>query len=197
MAIDDLLRHLEQRAEESAARIVAEAEREAEEIADRAAGDRDRRRRAALARLDAELASERRRALARVEREARRLVLVARAGVVERILGLAAARLEHLSFDRYRERLPALVRETLAYLEDTPSTIHCPEEARPEIADLLGGVTEVSIDVAPNAAAGVLGRSADGKVTVDDTLVARLRRDQAELAIALAAELDGSPDVAR
>jgi len=197
MAIDDLLRHLEQEAEESAARIVAEAEREAGEIAERSAGDRDRRRRAALARLDADLASESRRALARVEREARRLVLIARAGVVDRILERAAARLEHLSFDRYRERLPALVAETLVYLEDSPSTILCPQEALRETAELLAGVAGVAITVAADAAAGVIGRSVDGKVTVDDTLVARLHRDRAELAIALTVELDGSPDVAR
>ncbi|MGE0552166.1 MAG: V-type ATP synthase subunit E family protein [Gemmatimonadales bacterium] len=197
MAIDDLLRHLEREAEERAAGILAEAEREARDAADRAALDRERRRRAALARLDAELASEIRRGLARVEREARRRALVARSGVVDRIIELAAMRLEELPVARYRERLASLVAETLAYLEHTPTRLLCREDARQAVVALVDRTAGATIDPAPGAAAGLIGCSMDGRVTVDNTLVARLRRDKAELAIALTAKLDRSPDVAR
>ncbi|MEZ4588033.1 MAG: V-type ATP synthase subunit E family protein [Gemmatimonadales bacterium] len=196
MAIDDLLRHLEREAEERAAGILAEAEREAQEAADRAALERERRRRAALARLDAELASETRRGLARVEREARRRALVARSGVIDRVVELAATRLEELPFASYRERLPALVSETLGYLERTPTRLFCRDDARQAVAALID-TADVEIDPAPDTPAGLMGRSIDGKATVDNTLVARLRRDRAELAIALAAKLDRSRDVAR
>ena len=41
-----------------------------------------------------------------------------------------------------------------------------------------------------DAAAGILGQSADASVAVDNTLPAMLRRRQAELAIALADRLE-------
>jgi len=189
-SLDALLVSLEQDAQGEAARLIAAAEQRARTIQAGALAERDRRRAEVLARVEAEGHRAVACATAAAARRFRDMRLRERAAVLERIFAEAAQELRIALLERYRQLLPRLLRDTTRYLEGTPAVLIC----RPEIGPLIeaGLPAELALTVEPSteAAAGLLGRSADGLVVVDNTLPALLRRRQAELTIALVARLE-------
>lgn len=189
-SLDALLVSLEQDAQGEAARLIAAAEQRARTIQAGALAERDRRRAEVLARVEAEGHRAVACATAAAARRFRDMRLRERAAVLERIFAEAAQELRIALLERYRKLLPRLLRDTTRYLEGTPAVLIC----RPEIGPLIeaGLPAELALTVEPSteAAAGLLGRSADGLVVVDNTLPALLRRRQAELTIALVARLE-------
>jgi len=189
-SLDALLVSLEHDAQGEAARLIAAAEQRARTIQAGALAERDRRRAEVLARVEAEGHRAVACATAAAARRFRDMRLRERAAVLERIFAEAAQELRIALLERYRQLLPRLLRDTTRYLEGTPAVLIC----RPEIGPLIeaGLPAELALTVEPSteAAAGLLGRSADGLVVVDNTLPALLRRRQAELTIALVARLE-------
>ena len=189
-SLDALLVSLEHDAQGEAARLIAAAEQRARTIQAGALAERDRRRAEVLARVEGEGHRAVACATAAAARRFRDMRLRERAAVLERIFAEAAQELRIALLERYRKLLPRLLRDTTRYLEGTPAVLIC----RPEIGPLIeaGLPAELALTVEPSteAAAGLLGRSADGLVVVDNTLPALLRRRQAELTIALVARLE-------
>jgi vacuolar-type H+-ATPase subunit E/Vma4 len=189
-SLDALLDALERDAAAEAARLVSQAEQQAGEIRARAVAEQTRRRAEAIGRIEAEGRREVARAAATASRRFLESRLRERARVLEQIFGEAAVELGAASPDRYRALLPGMLQETLRFLAGTPAVLTCRPEIAAEVEAALPGDSGVTVYASRDAAAGILGQSAEGGVVVDDTLPALLRRRQAELAIALAVRLE-------
>jgi vacuolar-type H+-ATPase subunit E/Vma4 len=190
-SLDALLDTLERDAAGEAARLISRAEQEAGEIHARAEAEQHRRRAEATGRIEAEGRREVARAAAAASRRFLESRLRERARVLDRIFSEAAVELGAASPDRYRALLPGLIDETLRFLAGAPAVLTCRPEIAAEVEGALPGESWVTAHASSDAAAGILGQSADGSVVVDETLPALLRRRQAELAIALAVRLEG------
>jgi len=190
VSIDALLLHLEEDAARESARLRHEAERRAADMVARAEAEAARKRALHLERT-AELqrtAGERQVATARAVARAR--FLAVRAGVLDQVFERGAARLQALPVALYAAGAGALALEAVRYLEGGPAVLLSPADAVSATAAAVLGVPEVVVESA-DVAAGVTGRSADGRVTVDNTLVAILARRRADLAIDLCARIEG------
>ena len=189
-SLEALLDTLERDAAGEAARLIAQAEQEAGEIHARAETELRRRRAEVTERIEAEARREVARAAAAASRRFLESRLRERARVLDRIFSEAAAELGTAAPDRYRALLPGLIGGTLRFLAGAPAVVTCRPEIAAEVEASLPGESRVTAHPSRDAAAGILGQSADGSVAVDNTLPAMLRRRQAELAIALAERLE-------
>jgi vacuolar-type H+-ATPase subunit E/Vma4 len=191
VALDVLLDALERdaRAEAGERRRVAQAEAEA--VIARAAAEVDRRRGLAMAELCDRRRVEVTREAAATARALTARVLEARAALLERIFAEAGERLRRLPFSRWRERLPDLARETSVFLAGSDADLICDAEAGAELGPLIAGMPGLRVVIAPDAAPGLLGRTRDGRVLVDNTWPARLERNREALAIRLLQLLEG------
>ncbi|HMU62251.1 MAG TPA: V-type ATP synthase subunit E family protein, partial [Gemmatimonadales bacterium] len=133
-------------------------------------------------------AGERQVATARAEARAR--FLAVRADVLDQVFELGTARLKALPITQYAAGAGPLALEAVRYLEGNRAVLLSPADAVSATAAAVLGVPDVVVESA-DVAAGVTGRSADGRVTVDNTLVAILARRRADLAIDLCARIEG------
>ncbi len=191
MSIDALLLHLEEDATREAARIRAAADSAAAEIVARAEADAGRRRALHLERVAADRRSAGERQVAAARATARDQFLRVRAGLLDRVFARAAALLDATPADRYAASVSGLAGDAARYLEGGAAVLECPEDAATALRQALRGMPDVTVRAAP-VPAGVTGRSADGRVVVDNSLSALLARQHAELAIGLAARIEGS-----
>jgi vacuolar-type H+-ATPase subunit E/Vma4 len=189
-SLDALLDTLERDAAGEAARLISRAEQEAGEIHARAETEQHRRRAEVTGRIEAEGRRQVARAAAAASRRFLESRLRERARVLDRIFSEASLELGTAGPDRYRALLPGLIGETLRFLAGAPAVVTCRPEIAAEVEAALPGESGVTARASSDAAAGILGQSADGSVVVDDTLPAMLRRREAELAIALAVRLE-------
>ena len=193
MSIEALLLQLEREAEGESARIRGEAEDRATRILQRAEADAGRRRALHLEHAAARLRVAGERQVAASRARAREEFLVARAAVLERVFGLATEALERLPVVRYADSVGALAADTLRFLERDAAVLSLPPEAVP-VATTAPGLGEGRTIEPAEMPAGVVGRSADGRVTVDNTLAAILRRSQPDLAGRVADRIEEGDD---
>lgn len=190
MAVDALLAALERDADREVSRRRTEARERAGTIIARAAAAADLRRAAMRERLSLARRAEVARHAAEATRDLKGRVLRARAELLERVFGRAAERLARIDPARWLERVPLLVEQTLRYLDPGRAVVVCRPEALEPVRAALG-TREAKIEVREDAAAGLLGRTADGTVLVDNTLMARLERLRPDLAIRLLVRIEG------
>lgn len=182
--LDPLLEELERAASrELAARreaACAEAERIRQATAVRAA----ERRAQALRECEARVRVEHEGALAEARRAAQARLLDARWGLVDRVLTAALAELPALAERAASDAvLVERTKEVLSYLGDAPAVLHAAPALATRVQHVLAGRDAVRVETDPGALTGLRAVSADGRVVVDDTLEARLRRMRAALAI--------------
>jgi len=193
MGIDALLLHLQEDAELEASRISREAEERSAGIAARAGAETDRRRAMHLERLALGRRQAIERKVAGARAEARARYLSAREALLERVFAMASASLERMPAARYAASVPRLIAEAARFLEGGPAVLRCPPDALAATEEATRGLPDLAVEPA-DLPAGVVARSADGRVTVDNTLRAILDRRRAALAIGLAARIEGGPD---
>lgn len=191
MSIDALLLHLEEDATREAARIRSAAAAAAAEIVARAEADAGRRRALHLERVAADRRSAGERQVAAARATARDQFLRVRAALLDRVFARAAVLLDATPAERYAAHVGALARDAARYLEGAPAVLECPEDAATALVQAVHGLADVTVRAAP-VSAGVTGKSADGRVVVDNSLRALLARRRAELAIDLSARIEGS-----
>ncbi|HEY9384379.1 MAG TPA: V-type ATP synthase subunit E [Gemmatimonadales bacterium] len=190
MSIDALLERLAREGDAEAAELISAAQQQAHELLGRADSETERRRAEALDRLQQ---AERRAVEAETAAAARRYreaQMVERAQLLDRIFAEAERELRSVGSDAYQPQLPALLRATLRFLEATPAVMLCRPELAAPLERLCAEHAGVTVRAVADAAPGVLGESADGAVLVDNTLPALLQRCRADLAIAVAAQLE-------
>lgn len=191
MSIEALLLHLEEDAQREAARLQAAAGASAAEIVGRAEAEVARLRALHLERTTSERRSASQRQVAAARAEAREQFLRARAAVLDRVFERASAQLEATAAARYAGSVPHLARDAARYLEGGPARLRCPPDAAPALNEAVRGLPDIMVEPAA-VPAGVMGVSTDGRVLVDNSLAALLARRRADLAIVLAARIEGS-----
>lgn len=181
MSIEALLLQLEREADREAARMRGEAEERAARILDRADADARRRRTLHLEQAAGRLRADSERRVAASRAGAREEFLEARGAVLARVFDLATEALERMPVSRYADGLGPLATDALRFLERDAAVLQVPPEAVPVARAAIGGHAGSTIEAA-EMPAGVVARSVDGRVTVDNTLAAILRRSQPDLA---------------
>lgn len=189
VTVTDLLATVTAEAEVEAAAVEERAAARAREIMARAAAEADRRRALFLEQRESEHRDAIDRELALRRREQRENALAARARILEQVFQTARRALEGAGVGRYSAALQSLGENTVQYLEGRQAALECPPEAAPSLRAQLGDRAGITIEPREDARPGILGRSADGEVTVDNTLVSRLDRMRPDLAIGLARKL--------
>ena len=191
MGIDALLLHLEQDAGREVARLRSAAEEGAAAIAARAEADAARRRALHLERVTAELGAAGERQVAGARARVREQLLQVRTALLDRVFDRASALLGGMAASGYAPIIGHLARDAARYLEVEPAVLQCPADAAAALADAVSNLANLTVQSA-GVPAGVTGRSADGRVVVDNSLPALLSRRRAELAIGLVARIEGS-----
>jgi vacuolar-type H+-ATPase subunit E/Vma4 len=191
MGIDALLLHLEQDAGREVARLRSAAEEGAAAIAARAEADAARRRALHLERVTAELGAAGERQVAGARARVREQLLQVRTALLDRVFDRASALLGGMAASGYAPIIGHLARDAARYLEEEPTVLQCPADAAAALADAVPDLPNLTVQSA-GIPAGVTGRSADGRVVVDNSLPALLSRRRAELAIGLVARIEGS-----
>ncbi len=191
MGIDALLLHLEQDAGREVARLRSVAQEGAAAIAARAEADAARRRALHLDRVTAELRTAGERQVASARARAREQLLQVRTTLLDRVFDRALGLLGGMVASGYAPIIGRLARDAARYLEGEPAVLQCPPDAVAALAEVVPELPNLTVQPT-GVVAGVTGRSADGRVVVDNSLPALLSRNRAELAIELAARIEGS-----
>ncbi len=181
-----LLEQLGREAHAAIAEREAQARAEAAHIRDTAAAQRERRRATTLAEHERTLARQREDARARVAQSTVHDVLTARAAFLTRLFDEAARRLDSLaSAPDLAARLTPLFVEALPFLAEDDARARCRPAVRTAVHDALAAAGRADMPIEDDDAVptGAMFENGTGTVRVDATLVARLRRMRATLAI--------------
>jgi vacuolar-type H+-ATPase subunit E/Vma4 len=193
MSLDALLATLTRETDDRIATLLADARNEAESLVAGAEAARIRGRNALLAERGAALRTEAESEVSRVRREARAEVLAARADAVERVFARARERLAACGDD------PGWLGATLGDLDAAlacvagAKVVRCRPAHAPELGRRLKGRADVTLEPDPGVGTGFVVTAADGSVTVDATLAARLEGERARLAIVAVRLIEAEP----
>lgn len=190
MGVEAMLRLIERESTEEAIRLAADAEARARSIVEKAEASVAASVEAAVERAEPALRAEEVHAVnaARLRLLERRAALAAeRVGVV---FDAAAARLAALADgsdgERWRRAVGALARESLAGM-DADACVLIRQRDAAAVADAAAGAgARVEPLDGPDAPAGLVVRSGDGRLEVDATLPVRLERARVRLAESVA-----------
>jgi vacuolar-type H+-ATPase subunit E/Vma4 len=188
VALDDLLTRLRRQAEDQATALVDAGRHAAEEIAEQAgaaaAAVRAERRRALEAGLQAEAAV----AIEAARSDAALRLLQARRQTIDAILARLERLLPETAADpRYLASAAEEFDRALDVLDGRPAVV----SASTALAERVLARASASVEIrADPAVAGFRVRSTDGRIEIDATLDARLRRLTPALAIELARAMD-------
>ena len=190
MSIEALLLHLEEDAAREAARLRSAAEDGAAELLARAEMDVARHRALHLERVGAERRTAGERQVAAARAKAREQFLQVRTDLLDRVFARASALLQDTPIARYAPSVGHLARDAARYLEGEAAVLQCPADAAASLTAAVRDLPDLTVEPAC-VPAGIMGRSADGRVLVDNSLPAILARRRADLAIGLAARIEG------
>ena len=192
MAIESLLAALGEDAERAVQEIAERTRAQAQRIRADAETHVTRRCDAALAQREAGLRAATDAQRAKARREARSLVLQARNAFLDRVFGAVTPRLSGLlEAPACSGALRQLVAEAASYFSSTPAIIRC----RPALVDRLNGVVQSrGMSVAPDESVpeGIILEAVDRSLTVDNTLIGRLRWLRPALSIAIVERFEGA-----
>jgi len=193
VALDELLRTLEEESDARIAALLAQARVDAEQLRAGRAGETARRRAAALAARELELRAAAARSVEAAERAARGQVLEARAGALQRI----RRRAEQLLAERAAD--PAFLggqaqdlERALDYLGEAPAVVEAPVSLVAGLRTMLDGRARVVAQPPTADRPGLVVRADGGWLTVDATPAGRLARAWPRLTIELAARLEAA-----
>jgi vacuolar-type H+-ATPase subunit E/Vma4 len=185
LALDQLITALEEDAEKQAHTELEQARSEAHRIATHARDLIVRRRAEFLVRMENDLREETEIELVEARRRSRS---------IDRVFTAAEARLPSLLEQRaYRDALPEELRTALSYVGDEPATIACSPQLSGAIEALVAGRAGTTVLPDDSVGSGFKVVSADGYVTVDVTLDARLERLRPQLSLEVLRELETAP----
>jgi len=191
MALADLMARLECDAQSQVDAIARDADAQVraieaateEAVASLTAHHLERERSTRLAAYQVELALARREAHAR-ELEARR-------ALIERVLARARAHIPTAAASpAYAEALPGHVDDALSFLEGLEPRVRCQAAFAPALEAVIDRHPGARLVIDESVGPGVIAEAADGSVSVDNTLAARLDRACSRLAMALSRRLN-------
>jgi vacuolar-type H+-ATPase subunit E/Vma4 len=194
--VESLLRRLEREAEREVQQILEQARERAAAIL----AERDRqlalRRQEALDRREQQLAMEDDREVAAAEQLARRQLLLAQKGIVDRVLEA----MHREALERVARGEPAVVewhvhraRAALEFMPAGAVEVRCPSQLAGQLAVALAEEQRsgVSVKADPAIPVGVVVQSADGYSTVDASLGALLESERPRLTMGILKRIAG------
>lgn len=188
----DLSTELRHRAEKTAESILSAARAEAHRIASDTERHIEERRKAVLSNKEEEHRSKARARIAAERDAAMRSVLLAKTGLVDRVLHAAKALLPEAA--RRTASAAALrgeLEEALAFVgAEDDATVRCSEELAPTIREAVGGRRGVTVEGDSALGPGFVVVGAGGSVVVDRTLQTALDRLAPTLAIEIHKRLE-------
>jgi vacuolar-type H+-ATPase subunit E/Vma4 len=189
MSLEVLIQTLTHQAEQTAAEERERTTREVERILGDAKRVRDECRESARASSEAAYRAEAIARRARVQRDARRRMLMARAKLLDRVFARVSAQLP-----TYIQKVvgiaPDLVREALPFLGDEPIEVMCPPVLSNVVKQVTADRHDAVVVTDASIGTGVLVRTANGSLIVNNTLEARFHRTRDELAIAVVRQFE-------
>ncbi|HEU5041084.1 MAG TPA: V-type ATP synthase subunit E family protein [Gemmatimonadales bacterium] len=189
MALEELLRTLEDEARARVEEILGRARAEAAELRASADAALTARREAELHLREIELRAAAARELEARRRAATRRALEARAAALERVRQGAESRLAARAADpSLLPRLRADLAEALAYLGEGPAVVEAAAALHEGLRPSLNGRGQVTF--APATGGGVVLRMTDGSLVVDGSFKSRLGRAWPALAIEVARRME-------
>jgi len=186
MALDDLIARLEQDADARVQGIRRKADDEvrALQAAEARAADEEAQQR--LVGRRAALQAELRRELARARQQARAEELEARRALLGRVMARAKLLVDEVATtDAYREAVAGHCAEALSYLEGLAPVVRCPPALAAALAPVVAARADATLRPDDAMGPGLVAEAKDGSVFVDSTLLARLERLEARLAVEL------------
>lgn len=194
MSIERLVASLEQEAERDAAARLEAAHARAGAILADADAQAAARRRDFFSEREPALRREVMRRIALARRDCTTAILTVRQSVLDRVFARTAELLATPeALGDYARGSPARLEAALAYLDDRPAIVRCP----PSIADSVRAVVDrrptLALEPDPEAAPGLIVRTTDGRLVIDDALLVRLERLRPQLASIFVRRLDGQP----
>lgn len=190
MSIDALLDRLTRDAEAQAHDLVAAAEERARALEAATEAERKQRLERELAQAEANARHAVARETAVAEREHRLRRLTERARVLELVLARAEELLRDAPVASYEQALEPMLEATTRYVAG-PVRLWCPADAAPRLGELARHRGAATVMAESGTAAGIQAESEDGRVRVDNTLVARLAQRLDDLAPGLLARIEG------
>jgi vacuolar-type H+-ATPase subunit E/Vma4 len=189
----DLSTELRHRAEETAESILSAARAEADQIASDTERHIEERRKAVLSNKEEEYRSNARARIAAERDAAMRAVLLAKTGLVDRVLHGAKALLpEEARRTASGRPLRGELGEALAFVgAEDDATVRCSEELLSAICEAVGGRRGVTVESDSALGPGFMVVGAGGSVVVDRTLQTVLDRLAPTLAIEIHKRLEG------
>ncbi len=177
MALEHLIRALEEDAEGRVRRRLETARAEVDRLLAEAERERGQQRLTRLRDWEKELRREAYLELARARREGRREVLLARERMLDRVLAAAEDRLAALlEQDACRIALGERLEVAQAYMGDEPCVLRASPGLAGELRSHLAGRAGVTVVEEPDLGSGFSLEAQDGSVRVDGTLEALLAR---------------------
>lgn len=185
MALDDLLNALEHEARDEVAARLTAAKAEADAVAAEAEARVTERRAQFVATREAGLRAAAELELVAARRDGRRLVLDARAEMLQAVRQAASAKLPQVEADpRYRALLPLQLTEALRYVGGQDCVVRSSSWLQPILAAAGGRAgLRVRTEEAQVDGGGFVLEAADGSVRVDMTLDGILDRLWPEFAM--------------
>ena len=131
------------------------------------------------------------RALAEARQRARARELEARQAQIARILARSRALIPEVAQSPlYMSTLPAHVREALSFLDGLQPRVRCHTALVPVVQAAIGEHPGATVLIDETVGPGIVAEAADGSVTVDNTLAARLAGAGMRLRTELGRKLD-------
>jgi len=174
-------------AQAEASKIIEKARKQAEEIRREAEREAEKKYSEMISSYQREAEQEKQRIVANAKLKARKIVLDAREEVISEAFSEAVERLKNLPRDKYREVLLNLIKEGVEAIQGDAEVLLRKEDSRLITSTMLKELSsELGFQIKKSkerisAIGGVVVRSSDGRIEVDNTFETRLERQKDEL----------------
>ncbi len=195
MALEDILRALEDKAEVRIEAVQSDAQQRVAEISSEVERDADRTRRARLKKVEDAVRSEATAVIYSAQLKAKNELIKAQEETVDKAFSLAEQKLTELSKEeRYKKILAVLVSEALEFFDGGEVLIQVRPDDRGLVETMMAEKQQpyrVS-DTPLEASGGLLISSPGGEVVVSNTFESRLGRARDKLRLAISNTLFGA-----
>ncbi len=196
--VEKIVKKINEDAEAEASKILQDARAQAEEVKKEAEAEADEIYKEIISRYEREAEQEKQRIVANAKLKARKAVLDAREEVIKAAFAEAERKLKELPKKEYKEILEKLILEAVEAIGGDEVVLTRKEDSRTISSTLLKKLSEeTGFEITKakehiTAIGGVVVRSSDGKIEVDNTFETRLERFKDDLRRDVAEVLFGS-----
>ncbi len=193
MEVEKITSKIKEEAKREAEKIIEEAKKKEEEIIKKAEAEAKNKSNEILNQSKKEAELEKQRMLANAKLQARKIKLDVKEKIIERSFSLAEDKLKNVvSSDNYEKILRGLIKEAISTIAKENLEVLCRKEDEDVVRKIIKDFPGVKLaNENINAIGGIVVRSQDKQVQVDNTFEARMMRMRENLRIDVAKILFG------